>query len=113
MHGHSHDQSRTMRYDGTRATLEGDFSVRNTIRIHDHLTGQTEEMRFEGGRDGHGGGDGRLMAAFLRTLRDGTSAPLTDARASLESHLLAFAAEQSRLEGTVIDMHAYQNALMQ
>jgi predicted dehydrogenase len=111
MHGHSHDQSRTMRYDGTRATLEGDFSIRNAIKIHDHLTGETEVIRFPGGLDGHGGGDARLMAAFLRTLRDGTQAPLTDARASLESHLLAFAAEQSRLKGRVIDMDAYRAGL--
>jgi hypothetical protein len=34
----------------------------------------------------------------------GQAAALTTARESLESHLLAFAAEESRLKGTVVDM---------
>ncbi|MBI5669670.1 MAG: Gfo/Idh/MocA family oxidoreductase [Chloroflexi bacterium] len=108
MHGHSHDQSRTMRYDGTRATLEAKFAMQNEIKIHDHLSGKTEVIEWFGGMDGHGGGDHKLMAAFLKTLRDGTHAPLTDARASLESHLLAFAAEEARLTGCVVDMDAYR-----
>lgn len=108
MHGHSHEQSRTMRYDGTRATLEAKFAAQNEIYIHDHLTGETETRQWFGGPDGHGGGDHRLMAGFLQTLRDGTRAPLTDARAALESHLLAFAAEEARLTGGSVDMEAFR-----
>jgi len=40
-----------------------------------------------------------VMRAFVRALRQGKSEPLTSARASLESHLLAFAAEKARVEG--------------
>ena len=53
---------------------------------------------------GHGGGDHALMAAFLESLRDGTGAARTTAREALESHLMAFAAEVSRLENKVVAM---------
>ncbi len=108
MHGHSHQQSRTMRYDGTRGTLEATFAMQNEIKIHDHLTGKTEVIEWFSGIDGHGGGDQKLMAAFVAMLRDGTRAPLTDARASLESHLLAFAAEEARLTGAVVNLDSYR-----
>jgi len=49
-----------------------------------------------------------VMRAFVRTLRQGKSEPLTSARASLESHLLAFAAEKARIEGTNVDMDTYR-----
>jgi len=108
VHGHSHREGRTMRYDGTHATLLGQFYLGDSqIQIHDHLTGKVEIIQPELGRAGHGGGDAGVMHAFVRTLRQG-KLPLTSARASLESHLLACAAEQARLEGTVVDVDAYR-----
>jgi len=108
MQGHSHLPTRNIRIDGTRATLEGAFTIHNQIQIHDHLTGETETIDFPESSGVHGGGDEGLMAAFIHTLQTGDQYPLTNARASLESHLLAFAAEQARVEGTVIDMDAYR-----
>lgn len=109
MHGHSHEEGRTMRYDGTRATLRGRLAdgLSSIIEIHDHRTGQVERIAPEIGKGGHSGGDEGLMAAFVRAVRD-RSAALTTARESLESHLIAFAAEQARVEGTVVDMEAYR-----
>ena len=49
-----------------------------------------------------------VMRAFVRALREGESNPLTPTRASLESHLLAFAAEKARVEGTIVDMDTYR-----
>jgi len=112
MHGHSYREGRTMRYDGTRATLRGCFySSDSDIQINDHLTGEVEVIRPElgpPGAAGHGGGDEGLMRSFTRALREGRSDPLTSARASLESHLMAFAAERARVEGTIVDMGAYR-----
>jgi predicted dehydrogenase len=112
MHGHSYRESRTMRYEGTRATLIGHFYLGdNEIQIHDHLTGKVEVIRPEVGplgATGHGGGDEGLMSAFVRALRAQSAAPTT-AKESLESHLMAFAAEESRIHGgAVIDMDAYR-----
>src|SRR5262249_9526372 len=45
MHGHSHEEERTMRYDGTRATLRARFTYADThLEIHDHLTDRREEI---------------------------------------------------------------------
>ena len=83
-----------MRYDGTRATL---FGEGNKFDIYDHLSGEHEEILIPKATSGHGGGDFGVVAAFIKALQ-GESEALTTARESLESHLMAFAAEESRLQ---------------
>ena len=116
MQGHSHREGRTMRYDGTRATLRGSFSMEggNSLELHDHLTGELEQIdttRGAGSRysDGHGGGDAGLLEAFVRAVRRGRSGA-TGARESLESHLLAHAAEASRVGAGLVCMADYRQA---
>lgn len=106
MHGHSYEEGRSMRYDGSRATLRARFGRTSEITVHDHRTGAVEQIPVAAG-GGHGGGDEGIMADFVRVLR-GEIPPLTSARASLESHLLAFAAEEARLNHTVIDMPTFR-----
>jgi predicted dehydrogenase len=110
MQGHSHNNVRTVRYDGTRATLLASEAT-DEIAIHDHLTGSVET--FHPGRvdGGHGGGDGGIMRDFVATVRGGPRQGATTARASLESHLMAFASEQARVEGSVLDMAAYRQQI--
>lgn len=61
--------------------------------------------------DGHGGGDDAMMAdlvARLRARRDGATLDeeaRTSLATSVESHLMAFAAEESRHERTVVEPH--------
>lgn len=109
MHGHSHEEHRSMRYDGTRATLRGVFADgRSELIIHDHLTGRAEKVEHATmTTSGHGGGDHARMAAFVGVMRD-DDAPRASARECLESHLLAFAAEEARLSGNVVDMAAFR-----
>ena len=106
-----------MRYDGTRATLRGRFAygLGDSIEIHDHLTGMVEEVdlqasSFSADGSGHGGGDTGLMATFVRALRPVADAAdgLTTSRESLESHLMAFAAEEARVEGKVVSMDEFR-----
>ncbi|MFN2217152.1 MAG: gfo/Idh/MocA family oxidoreductase, partial [Anaerolineae bacterium] len=117
MHGHSHEEGRTMRYDGTRATLRGrlGYGFGDSIEIHDHLTGLVEEVDLAAGGfaadgSGHGGGDSGLMATFVRALRSelGGVEGLTTSRESLESHLMAFAAEKARVEGGIVSMDEFR-----
>jgi len=56
---------------------------------------------------GHGGGDFGLMRQYVQTRR-GNADALTDARHALESHLMAFAAEEARLENRVVDMQEFK-----
>ena len=111
MQGFSNVEGRTTRIDGTRATLHAD-EPSNEIRIYDHpaldaLSQLVEVIRPVIPESGHGGGDFTLLAAFIKTLRGGEPA-LTTARASLESHLMAFAAEEARLTRSVVVMDEYR-----
>ena len=109
MHGHSHLEGRTMRYDGTRATLRGSFTIEHgKIDIHDHLADTRKRVKIPmSDGTGHGGGDFGIVRSFVGAMRGETEA-LTNARASLESHLMAFAAEESRHNNTVIDMAEFR-----
>ena len=57
---------------------------------------------------GHGGGDFGIVRSFLNTLNGRPDDSVTTARESLESHLLAFAAEEARLKKTVINMDEFR-----
>ena len=113
MNGQGDEECRTMRWDGTKATLYGRFSSKgHEIRIHHHLKGEVENVPVIA-RDasGHGGGDYGIVRSFLNTVKGRPDDSVTTARESLESHLLAFAAEEARLNKTVIDMEVFRARL--
>ncbi|UCH27885.1 MAG: Gfo/Idh/MocA family oxidoreductase [Trueperaceae bacterium] len=112
MHGHAGEETRTMRYEGTRASLLGTFEYHRpgTIEIIDHLDGEREEITVPVGSSGHGGGDMGIVESFLEAVKgDRSQAP--SARESLESHYLAFAAEASRQGGAVVDMDTFRQEM--
>ena len=113
MNGQGDEECRTVRWDGTKATLYGKFSSRgDEIRVHHHLTGEVEDVPVIA-RDssGHGGGDYGIVRSFIKALKGEADDSITTARESLESHLLAFAAEESRLNKTVINMVEFRRRL--
>jgi hypothetical protein len=58
---------------------------------------------------GHGGGDVRLVSAFVEAVREGKQEILgTDISDVLRSHITVFAAEASRREGRVIDYAEFE-----
>jgi predicted dehydrogenase len=111
MQGHSDEEGRSLRVDGSKASLFGKFSYSQAwLEVREHLTGAVERFRFPSEVDqtaGHGGGDAGLMHHFVQVMR-GEVSPLTSARDSLESHLMAFAAEESRLENKTINMPKWE-----
>ncbi len=96
---------RRTRIMGSMGYIEGDM---RQMEIHDFRTGEhtvleTRVLELEQVRgDGHGGGDWRLMANWVRAVAAQDASILTSSlAASVESHVMAFAAERSRLQGTV------------
>lgn len=97
---------RKTRIFGTRGEICGDSSQ---IKIFDFLTQKTETVdtnATEGSiLGGHGGGDGGLMERFVTALATGDASQiLSGPDATLESHLMVFAAEKSRKEGKTITL---------
>ncbi len=57
---------------------------------------------------GHGGGDTGIMRDLVKYFRDGEqTVSISDVRTSYLSHLIAFAAEKSRLTGKTIDVEEF------
>lgn len=60
---------------------------------------------------GHGGGDGGIVRAFYQLLCGNLNDnSICDVKTSCSNHMLSFAAEQSRINGTVIDMDEFVSA---
>ena len=59
----------------------------------------------------HGGGDSLLMEDFLQLVEGKGGECKTAIERSIESHILAYAAEESRVTGKVIDIDALKESL--
>ena len=60
----------------------------------------------------HGGGDSLLMEDFIRSMEGEGAEAKTTIERSIESHVMAYAAELSRVTGKVIDMDRLKEELM-
>jgi predicted dehydrogenase len=112
MQGHSGDDERTIRYDGTRGTLFGRFGdfTGSSLTVRDHRSGEVSDVPLERVRGLHGGGDVGIMRAFAATLR-GEQEGGSGAKGALSSHLVGFAAERARRTNTVVDFEHYRAGL--
>lgn len=94
---------------GSDGFIEGDGSE---IRILDFHTEEYETIDANSLSDdvagGHGGGDDGLMKAFVQAVETKSNDPISgDALQMLESHLLVFAAEESRMQNRVVNFGDY------
>ena len=106
---------RFIRIFGTKGELEGDMGA-CTIKVFDFSSGETQELDTEKiGQhieSGHGGGDRGIMVDTVRYFAgEEQSKSICDVRLSYISHIIAFAAEESRLTGKVIDIDEYSESL--
>jgi hypothetical protein len=98
------DDSRRTTIFGTKGEIRGSESK---IEVYDYLTRAStfydiDFSEFEG-KDAHNGGDFGLMKHFIDAiLNNDKSLILSGADETLESHLLVFKAEQSRLKNRVV-----------
>jgi len=97
-----------LRADMENQSLEFyDFATRETTQVY------TPDAEFDQSiAGGHGGGDSGIMQDLYEYIANNNpSDSISDISVSCRSHLICFAAEQSRLEGTVIDMDEYIKSL--
>ena len=96
-------EDRKTRIFGSRGSLEGDGQY---IKVFDFLTEKTTVTKVRttgvGAGAGHGGGDAGMVEAFVHAVAENDrSLILSGPDESLETHSAVFAAERSRLKGTV------------
>jgi len=111
MCGFTRDINRTVQIMGTQGEIRGDL-LSGCIDLFEFSSRTRSVIHTSTGDGGHQGGDDGIMRQFLSDLRNERYMDtLTSAEASLESHLMAFAAEESRRrEGAVVDMRRFRES---
>lgn len=103
----THEHARTIRLMGTKGEIRGHIK-RNVIEIHDFNTGDIEVINLQKQRNKERFGMDEVMADFIHLLSgENISDCVSSPEKSIESHLLAFAAEKSRHLHQVIRMKEF------
>lgn len=91
---------RTIHICGTKGDIYGDLS-NNQVTIEEFGKEPETYATAEGDMSGHAGGDNRLIHDFLEAVKEGADEDKlrTGIDVSIQSHIIALAAEESRLNG--------------
>lgn len=99
--------SRTLKLMGTKGEIRANHE-KNEIMVVDFSTGSREIISLKKPTSGHGGGDAGIMQSFIKLIQNqGNDESLTSADVSIQSHIMVFAAEESRLNKKVIELDEY------
>lgn len=107
--GFTKEMTRTIKIMGSKGEIRGHMD-KAVIEVSTFLDGKTIEVETTFGEEryGHGGGDTNLAKEFVDALisykKGEQILTRSSAKNSIESHLMAFAAEKSRLEGKAINL---------
>jgi len=112
MAGHNGVERRLVKISLTNGEIVYDSSG-DTVTAYTFEPLREERIKPSGMSGTHGGGDRRIMDGFVDAIRSNGAIPmLTSVEMSLDSHLLAFAAEQSRQDnGKPIELKTFEAAL--
>jgi len=103
---------------GTKGELHASIADGDEpITLYDFETKKKVEIPIfakDGLNYGHGGGDGGIVQSLYEYLNEEyTGCSISDIATSVNNHLIVFAAEESRANGTVVDFEEYVSKLMQ
>ncbi|QJD86895.1 Gfo/Idh/MocA family protein [Cohnella herbarum] len=105
MSAFSTDNTRSFKIMGTAGEIRG-YEKRNELEVI-RFSGERYAVNPETVEGGHGGADTKMMMDFVKQLESGESQGKSGGLVSARSHLIAFAAEESRLTGRTITMSEY------
>jgi predicted dehydrogenase len=106
MSGFTNKITRKINIMGTLGEIIGDLED-NKIEITLFNGGEKQTIEVKRLQGGHSGGDTAFMKYFANQIEDKTVEGLTTGEASLLSHVMAFAAEESILKSTIIDIEEF------
>jgi predicted dehydrogenase len=112
MTGHNAVERRLTKISLTNGEIVFDTSG-DTVTAYRFEPLREERIKPAGMAGTHGGGDRLIMEGFVDAIRSKGAVPmLTSVEMSLDSHLLAFAAERSRQErGAAIDLRQFEKEI--
>ena len=84
----------------------------NQVIVRHHVSSQADTFQeqiyhIRTNSSGHGGGDSGILNDFTDILQENSNDSRSSISRSVESHMMAYAMEQSRLTGKVVDMQEY------
>ena len=104
---------RSIRVMGTKGEIEGD--QRSNIIRCTPFGGETEVYdinKLATDLSGHGGGDNQLLTDFFDETSEGHGEAISGIYSAIESHMMAFAAEYSRLhDGESVNLKAFEKSI--
>lgn len=103
---------RTLKIMGTEGEIRADDS-KNEIEIQRFGDNERVVINPQTITGGHGGGDHGIMEDFIALIGKGSGMALTSADVSVESHIMAFAAEESRVKGKSIDINEFYKEMQE
>lgn len=106
----TYEGSRIMNIMGTMGQIKCDME-KSTIEIFDFVTGCKSTIAVKVDVSGHSGSDDAFMRGFLRTVQTNGEYSLSSAEQSVSSHLIALAAEESRISCKTICMKDFKAAI--
>lgn len=115
MHGHSSEEGRYIRIDGTKGTIVGDFL--SSGEYLEHIDSQTNKKTIlydsKGISVDHGGSDQIIISDFIDLIENkklgNKIIAKTNSKISLISHLMAFAADESRIQNKIVEFEEFKN----
>jgi predicted dehydrogenase len=105
MSGFTTENTRTFKFMGTSGEIKGHHE-KNEIEIN-YFSGRKETIRPERFEGGHNGADYLTMRDFVRQVRSRELEGKTSAAVSARGHIMAFAAEHSRVTGKNVNLDRY------
>lgn len=115
------DGGRNLEIYGTKGCLKGGHALKYQagtnadIVVMDHKTGNKEMHTVNmaaGGYDGHGGGDHGLVSHLYDEMTKGNPAEVESSiTQAVQSHIMGFAAEESRVTGRTVDLAEFVQKL--
>lgn len=111
MSAFSKDCFRDILLMGTKGQIAGNME-RGEIIIDDFAAGERDVINVHTPAGGHSGSDTAMMREFVELIAgDGNGVCATDVSVSVDSHLMALAAEESRKKGTVVDFREFRERM--
>ena len=108
MAGHNHYERRITKISMTNGEIYLDFAEQ-AVTAWTFSPLAKEIIVPEGMAGTHMGGDKAIMDAFVDAVQTGDrSSVLTPVEMSLDSHLMAFAVEEARISGTVVNISEFE-----